>query len=212
MKTDKIKKIISKSVRNERTTHSFAKLVKKVARQNGKNLTNEQADGITEFVIQYVESVPALIEQGIREAPKLGIQNEMNQMMLELKKYWILEQDLVPDSLGLIGITDDAYASLYLLQTLSDYCQSMYNRPLMKIGFTNSNKIVRELLGNNIAAILEQRVQATIGNIMVNNIFNQSFQKIFNSGFAFTNPFAAYNQQREIEEQVNVQMGAMGIF
>lgn len=211
MKTDKIKNIISKTVRNERTTHNFAKLVKMVARENGKNLTNEQADGITEFVIQYVESVPALIEQGVREAPKLGIQNEMNQMMLELETYWIQEQDLVPDSLGLIGITDDAYASLYLLQALSDYCLSMYNRPLMKIGFTDSNKFVRELLGNNIAAVLEQRVQATIGNNMVNNIFTQAYQKIFNSGFAFNNPFAAYNQQREIEEQVNVQMGAMGI-
>lgn len=212
MKTDKIKKIISKSVRKERTTHSFSKLAKKVARQNGKIMTDEQADGITEFVIQYVESVPALIEQGIDGARKLGIQNEMNQMMLELKKYWILEQDLIPDSLGLIGITDDAYASLYLLQTLSDYCQSMYNRPLMKIGFTSSNKVVRGLLGNEIAAVLEQRVQATIGNNMMNNILNQAYQKIFTSGFTFNNPFAAYNQQREIEEQVNVQMGAMGIF
>lgn len=212
MRTSVIKEMISKAVKNEKSTNSLAKLVKKVAKQNGKSITLQEAQGVSNFVIKYVKLVPEYIEEGLNASGKFGIQNEMSQMVGELEYYWMLEQDLIPDNLGLIGITDDAYASIFLLQTLSDYCKSMYNRPLLQTDFTNSNKIIRNILGNSRATALEQKVQVTIGNNMTNQIFNQVYQNIFSSGFTFGNAAKVYMDQREIENQVNVQLGAMGIF
>ena len=212
MKTSLIKKMISNAVKNEKSTNSLAKLVKKVAKQNGNIITLEKAQEVSNFVIQYVNLVPVFMEEGLNTSAKFGIQNEMSQMIAELEYYWKLEQDLIPDNLGLIGIVDDAYASIYLLQSFSDYCKSMYNRPLLKTDLTESNNSIRILLGNQIAAELEQRVQITIGNNMTNQIFNQTFKNIFSSGFTFGNAAQAYMDQRNIEEQVNVQLGAMGIF
>ena len=212
MRTSVIKEMISNAVKNEKSTNSLAKLVQKVAKQNGNIITLEKAQGVSNFVIQYVNLVPGFMEEGLNTSAQFGIQNEMSQMIAELEYYWKLEQDLIPDNLGLIGIVDDAYASIYLLQTLSDYCKSMFNRPLLKTDFTESNNAIRSILGNPIAAELEQKVQITIGNNMTNQIFNQVYKNIFSSGFTFGNAAQAYMDQRNIEEQVNVQLGAMGIF
>lgn len=212
MKTEIIKKMISKAVENEKSTNSLAKLVKTVALQNGKSMTLLEAQRVSDFVIEYVKLVPVYIEEGLDAAGKFGIQNEMSQMISELEHYWIIEQDLIPDNLGLIGITDDAYASIYLLQTLSDYCKSINSRPLLQTDFTNPNKVIRNLLGDSIAIAIEQKVQITIASNMTNQIFNQLYQNIFSSGFTFGNAAQAYIDQREIDDHVNVQLGAMGIF
>ncbi len=204
--------MINKAIDNEKSTNNLAKLVMKVAKQNGKSMTLQSAQSVSDFVIAYVKLVPAYIEEGLNASGKFGIKNEMRQMISELEYYWILEQDLIPDNLGLIGITDDAYASIYLLQTLSDYCKSMNNQPLLQIDFTDSNKLIRNLLGNEIATALEQKVQLTIGNNMVNQVFNQVYQNIFSSGFTFSNVDQAYMERVEMEDRVNLQLGAMGIF
>ncbi len=39
----------------------------------------------------------------------------MSFMLSELEAYWFMQMDLMPDYLGLAGIMDDAYASLYML-------------------------------------------------------------------------------------------------
>ena len=212
MRTSVIKEMIRKAVENEKSTNSLAKLVQKVAKQNGKSTTLKQAQGVSNFVIEYVNLVPALIEEGLNTSESFGIQYEMTQMMSELEYYWRLEEDLIPDHLGLIGITDDAYASMYLLQTLSNYCKSTYNRPLLKVDFTDSNKIIRNILGNSIAPALEQKVRLTIRQNMTNQIFNPAYKNIFSSGFSFGNATDAYKSQYQIDQRVNTQLGAMGLF
>ncbi len=212
MYTQTIKKIIKKAVENEKQTNSLAKLVIQTAQNNGKNMNLSQAQDVSQFVITYVNQVPVYIEECLKGSAKFGIQNEMNQMINELEQYWILEQDLIPDNLGLIGITDDAYASMFLLQSLSDYCQSMYNHTLLKIDLKNANNLIRNILGDAIASALEQKVGVTISNNMINQMFNQVYQNIFSSGFTFGNVAQAYTSQYEIERQVDTQLGAMGIF
>lgn len=206
-----IKNKIKKAIRHEKSTDALTQLVVKTALNNGKHITFNQAKEVTQLVIKYVNLVPQFIEEGKIASRNLGIQQQMNQMMTELTYYWELEEDLIPDHLGLIGITDDAYASLYLLQTLSEYCKNMYQRPLLQTDFTNSNQFIRGLLGEQVASTLEQKVQLTIGNNLAGNIMNQVYQNIFSSGFSFGNAAQVYMDQRDIEEKVNVQMGAMGI-
>ncbi len=211
MNIQTIKKIIKKAVENEKRTNSLAKLVIQVAQNNSKKINLSQAQDISQFVITYVNEVPIYIEEGLSNSAQFGIQTEMNRMIAELEQYWKLEQDLIPDNLGLIGVTDDAYASMFLLQSLSDYCQSMYGRTLLKINFKNANNMIRNIMGNTIASTLEQKVGVTISNNMINQMFNQVYQNIFSSGFTFGNAAQSYINQAEIDRQVDVQLGAMGV-
>jgi len=211
MNIQTIRKMINKAIKHEDRTDDLANLAKEVARQNGRRMTMDEARGISAFVKGYVNMVPVLLEEGLNASGRFGIGNEMQQMMHEVEYYWILEQDLIPDNLGLQGITDDAYASLFLLQSLSDYCKSMHGQALLSSDLTGMNSVIRNLLGESIAAALEQKVAMTIGQNMAGQIFNQTYQNIFSSGFSFGNYVNAYNSQREIEQQVDVQLGAMGI-
>ncbi len=211
MNTKTIKRMIDAAVKEENSTHGLAKLAMKVAKENGRQMTFQEAQNVSTFVIEYIKFVPIYMEDGMRAAGQFGIKNEMNQMLAELEYYWKLEQDVVPDNLGLIGITDDAYASLFLLQTLSDYCKSMTGRPLLSIDLTGMNTVIRNILGEPVASILEQKVAVTIGQNMVNQLFNQAYQNIFSSGFSFGEYVNAQFSQREIEQQVDTQLGAMGI-
>lgn len=211
MNTKTIRKMISKSIKHENRTNDLANLARDVARKNGQKMNKEASREVSAFVIGYVNMVPDLMEEGLSTASKFGIRNELHQMLLEVEYYWKLEQDLIPDSLGLIGITDDAYASLFLLQSISDYCKSMNGQPLLNSDLTGMNSVIRTLLGETVASALEQKVGMTIGQNMVNQMFNNAYQNIFSSGFSFANYMNAYGSQREIEDQVNVQLGAMGI-
>lgn len=211
MNTQTIRKMIDKAIKHETRTDDLAKLAKDVARQNGRNMTMKDARGVSAFVKGYVNMVPALLEEGLKASGRFGIRNEMQQMLHEVEYYWKLEQDLIPDNLGLRGITDDAYASLFLLQSLSDYCKGMHGQALLSSDLTGMNTVIRNLLGEPIAAALEQKVGMTISQNMVGQIFNQAYQNIFSSGFSFGNYVNAWNSQREIEQQVDVQLGAMGI-
>lgn len=203
--------MIDKAIKHENRTGDLANLASEVAWQHGRKMTMDEARGVSAFVTGYVNMVPALLEEGLNASSRFGIRNEMQQMLHEVEYYWRLEQDLIPDSLGLQGITDDAYASLYLMQALSDYCKSMHGQALLSSDLTGMNSVIRNLLGEAIAATLEQKVAMTIGQNMVGQVFNQAYQNIFSSGFSFGNYMNAWNSQREIEQQVDVQLGAMGI-
>jgi len=206
-----IRNMITKAVENEKQTNSLAKLVIQMVQNNGKNMNLSQAKGVSQFVITYVSEVPIYMEEGLSNSAQFGIQNEMNSMIGELEQYWKLEQDLIPDNLGLIGITDDAYASMFLLQTLSDSCLSMYNQPLLKLDLKNANNMIRNILGAEIASALEQSVGMTINNNMINQIFNQTYQNILSSGFMFGNFDQSYISQSDIDYEVNTRLGAMGV-
>jgi hypothetical protein len=212
MNTKIISKKIETAVKDENSTHRLANLVMEVAIENGKQMTSQEARNASIFVMEYIKFVPRFIEEGMNAAGKFGIRNEMNLMLNEIEQYWKEEKDLVPDNLGLIGITDDAYASLFLLQTLSDYCKSLTGKPLLAIDLTGVNNVIRNILGEQIASKLEQAVGVTISQNMVNQVFNQMYQTLFSSGFNFGALVNAQSSQREIDQQVNLQLGAMGIF
>jgi hypothetical protein len=94
----------------------------------------------------------------------------MGQMLQELESYWFETNDLVPDHLGLLGLIDDAYATLFLLQGPSDYCQATFGRPLLVQNMTSANQAIRGLIGEPVVSILDQHVGITMANAMMHRM------------------------------------------
>ena len=159
------------------------------------------------FVREYIEHVPYYMEQGAGVAAQLGLGAEMNQMLEGLENYWFEANDVIPDHLGLMGLLDDAYASLFLLQSLSDYCQATHGRPLLQQNFTHANQIIHILIGEPGATQLEQTVGVEIANAMMQRVIGQ----VVNAGFAFGAAPDPIWGNASVDEIVNTQMGAMGI-
>lgn len=113
--------------------------------------------------MEYAQQVPRVLEQGIAAARQLAFDHEMNQITSELEAYWMIEEDLLPDHLGLVRIMDDAYASMHLLQSLAEYCKNKVGQSFLTQDLILANYFIRQLIGEPAASILEQRVELTIG-------------------------------------------------
>lgn len=207
MRTNEIRKMIEEAVTDEVKTGRLAEAIRNMARQNGANPSEQEVQGAVSFVREYVEHVPYYMEQGANAAAQLGLGAEMGQMLGELETYWFEANDVIPDHLGLMGLTDDAYASLVVLQSLSDYCQATLGRPLLQQNFTQANQVIRGLIGEPGASILEQRVGVTVANAMMQRVIGQ----VVGSGFAFgAGPDPMWGNA-SVDDIVNARLGAMGV-
>jgi hypothetical protein len=209
MRSESIRRMIRSAVQDEMETGRLANCIREFGRQNGVRPAKAQVDQTVDWVRQYIEHVPIYLEQAQTAGECLGLAAEIGQMLGELEAYWFEANDLVPDHLGLQGLADDAYATLILLQGMSDYCQSTFSRPLLTDNLRDANKNMRLLLGEPVASILDQRVGITIGNAMLHRVLGQ----IVNTGFIFpsapaTDPMYG---NASINDIVNAKLGSMGV-
>ena len=209
MKTKQIRKMIQDAVADEKRTGKLATAMETVARQAGLRPSQEAVDQAVGFVREYIEHVPLLLEQGMAVAKQVGLQAEMNQMAAELEAYWFEPDDVIPDHFGLYGLMDDAYASLLLLQLLSDYCKATVGRPLLSQDLTKVNQFIRQAIGEPAASMLDQRVGITVANTMTQRMVSQAV----GAGFAFNyggGPDPIWGNA-SIEEIAETRLGAMGV-
>lgn len=207
MRTGEIARLIREAVAEEQHSRRLSSIVEQLARQRGVTVTSEGVQGVVTFVREYVEHVPVLLDQAAAAARQMGLGAEVAQMIQELERYWFETNDLIPDHLGLVGLMDDAYASLYLLQALSDHCQMNFGRPLLQQSFTPANQGMRGLIGDPVVSILEQRVGVTIANAMMHRVLSQ----MIGAGFVFGAAPDPIWGNASIEEIANTRLGAMGV-
>lgn len=208
MRTAEIRSMIQQAISDEERTGRLANTLGQLARQSGANPSEQEVQSAVSFVRQYVEHVPQYLEQGGVVAMQLGLDAEMRQVLRELEDYWFEANDIIPDHLGLMGLMDDAYASFVLLQSLSDYCQAAFGRPLLQQNYTQPNQGMRRLIGEPAASMLEQRVGIIVGNAMMQRRLGQ----IVNHGFpGFGESPDPIWGNASVEEIANARLGALGI-
>ena len=208
MRTQQIRKMIEKAVDDEKRTGRLASMMRDNAKQAGISPKPKQIQGAVEFVRGYIEHVPYYLEQGASNARAVGLGTEMDQMIRELEAYWFEPDDAIPDHLGLIGLMDDAYASLLLLQGMSEYCQSAVGQPLLADNITVANQAIRQMIGAPIASHLEQRVGITIGQTMMQQMLTQVATV---GGFPFGGGPDPVWGNASMDEIVTARLGAMGV-
>lgn len=206
MRIKKIRSMIKRAVADEERTSRLANLIVETARQRGARVNAQQVQEIVQFVKEYIEHVPLLLEQAESAGKQYGLASETGQMLREIESYWFEADDLVPDHLGLVGLMDDAYGSLFLLQALSDYCQGTSGRPMLQQNLTAANQAMRGLIGDPVVSVLEQRVGLTVANAMMHRVMGQ----IAGGQMAFpTGPDPIWGNA-SMDEIVDARLGAMG--
>ena len=199
--------MIQDAVADERRSGRLRKTLEQTARQRGAKLTKGAIQDAVKFVREYIEHVPLLMEQGSRAAQHLGVETQMGQMLEELENYWFETNDLVPDHLGLLGLADDAYATLFLLQSLSDYCQTTFGKPLLQQNLTAANQGMRGLIGDPVVSVVEQRVGVTCSNAMMRGTLGRLMSADY--GFRGAGPDPIWGNA-SIEDIVNSHLGGIG--
>jgi len=208
MRTGQITQMIEDAIEDERRTGRLAQTLRAVAEENGKEPNDKEIRSAVDFVREYMQHVPYYLEEGVTAAARAGLGTEMNQIAKELEAYWLEVDDVIPDNLGLIGLMDDAYASLALLQALSDYCEAECGRPLLHRPMTQANQAIRQMIGEPARSLLDLRVKMTLSQALTQRIASQMGAQ---SAFSLGGGQDPYWGTDTIADVVNSRLGAMGL-
>src|SRR5262245_34965045 len=208
MRAREIRKLIHEATEDEEATGRFADLLRRTAVENGASVSGEQIKDVVQFVRDYIEHVPVYLEHGYAAAKRLGLAPEMSQMLGEIEMYWFTPDDLIPDHLGLIGVMDDAYASLCLLHALSECCKSVAGQSLLEHDIAAANRGIRNLIGEPVASHIEQKVRVTIDSAHV----QRALQRIAtDKPVSFGTDSDPIWGNTSLEELVDMRLGALGL-
>lgn len=162
MEIAQIQKIIADQFADPRSAKDLQKLIKTVAtRENASPTQLDLAHG-SSFVCNYLEQVPYLIIVAWTSARSVGLETEIRGILEMVKSYWMEDDDVIPDSLGIIGLLDDAYCSLLSMQTISDLYRMQSGKHLFPDDLTAANKIMRKIIGEPYATDLDNIVDKAI--------------------------------------------------
>ena len=98
------------------------------------------------------------MRDGLETARIAGLDTEMSSVLEVAASYWAMAEDIIPDRLGLLGVLDDAYCSLTLIQSVSDRHEKETGRRLFSPDLEAANVAMRRLIGEPVASQLDMFV------------------------------------------------------
>lgn len=211
MNTGDIRNTVEEKLEEEQNTSAYYDLLR-------SRLDDTQSQAFFNFTTQYLRNTPNLIDQVFSAAASANCLTTFQPIFNALFNYWDENYDYIPDHMGIAGICDDAYLSMSLMQLVANSTIPGTNKVLIP-GVNNDlqqqNNLMANLLGPVVAtqlnAVANQTYQSIYIQDAMNNIFNAAgMNALFGSGSL--NMMHNALEQNRIDEQVNTQLGAMGIF
>ena len=162
METARIKKIIADQFADPHSVADLRQLLSVVAERHGAHPDELELAHGSSFIYNYIEQVPYLLTVAWTSARNVGLEAEIKSILEMVESYWIEDDDVIPDSLGIIGLLDDAYCSLSSMQTLSDLYRMQSGKYLFPDDLTAANKIMRKIIGEPYTRDLDEIVSKAV--------------------------------------------------
>ena len=167
MEIAQIQKIIADQFADPGTARDLQKLIRAVAtREHAQPSQLDLAHG-SSFICNYLEQVPYLLVVAWTSARNVGLESEVHSILEMVQSYWMEDDDVIPDSLGIIGLLDDAYCSLLSMQTISDLYRMQSGKYLFPDNLTPANIIMRKIIGEPFATDLDNIVRSAIDDACI---------------------------------------------
>ena len=167
METAKIQKIIADQFADAKSAVDLRTLLKVIAKREGVNPSGAELARGSGFVYNYIEQVPYLLTVAWTSARSVGLETEVERILKMVESYWIEDNDVIPDSLGIFGLLDDAYCSLSSMQTVSDLYRSQTGKFLFPDDLTSANKVMRKIIGEPFTTQLDEIVSKAISDARI---------------------------------------------
>jgi len=197
---------IDAAIVDEQQSHRLRGVMIQVAQMNGQRPTAKQLDEAVQFCADYIRHVPILMIAMHGAALQLGERGSIDPLLESCQQYWDTGFDIIPDHLGLLGYTDDAYYVLSILQNIAEQYRQPNGAPLMNFQLTGMNQTMRALIGEPHASLLDTAVVTALSAPAMAAML---------SGLPFlARPLVDQDPiwgNASIDEIVNVRMGALGI-
>ena len=203
---DIIKAKIADAFAHEERTGECAELIRNRLSGAGMEPHPKKVEGLVRFVREYIELVPFYIEQARVAAAETGLGKEMESLLSRVESYWYAEDDVIPEYLGLIGVVDDAYYSLMVLQSVSDYLARSVGEPLLAHDLTHRNKLIRRFMGEPYSSNLDRIIGDSLGEVLVERLI-ADLQPMLVRKIKLGGAVDDYWGEVSIEEEINERLG-----
>ncbi len=167
MEKAQIKQMIATQLADPHAVVDLQELLVAVTEREGAHPTETELARGASFVCGYIEQVPYLLTVAWTSARNVGLEAEMEVILEMVQAYWFEDNDVIPDNLGIVGLLDDAYCTLFCLQTLSDLYQMQSGKYLFPDNLTAANNILRKIIGEPYATELDGIVSKTVMSTQV---------------------------------------------
>lgn len=158
MEISKIREMILEAEAEETRTGDLVNLLQAIAERRGCNPNPSELENAACFVAEYINQVPVYMEDALLAAREAGIEPEMIRVLQAAETYWADPYDVIPDRMGLVGIMDDAYTSMCLLERMSERLQEKTGQSLFSQDLKPANSAIRVIIGEPYATQLDMYV------------------------------------------------------
>ena len=162
MDTSYIESMIERLGDGSHPDPALADLLTIVAERHGAEANPDSIEQGIRFVTGYIEQVPYMLKVAWTSALNVGLEKELECVLETVESYWKEGDDVIPDDLGIIGLLDDAYCSLTLLQAVSDNYRLMTGKHLFPEDLTAANAAMHRIIGEPYVSELDTLVVRTM--------------------------------------------------
>jgi uncharacterized membrane protein YkvA (DUF1232 family) len=165
MTTERIRAQIEAAWQDESRTQAFAALVRQQLVAAGATEVPQDSTTVAEILHTWrlqLENVPELIDAMRTAARAAGMSSAVEPVLATAEGYFMDRHDVLPDSHGVLGLLDDMYLALSLIQELSQRHRATTGRPLIEVDLTESVASVRPLFRGARLAALDARIEQSL--------------------------------------------------
>ena len=209
MNSRELRSRIDRAIAEDERTGNLAKLLADHLKRSGVSMPPAQQAATVAFIRTYIKQTPDILDAVFAAATRAKVIDGMQSIFDAAFHYWAVRDDLIPDQNGLIGLADDAYLSLHLMEVASNQHQQQAGRPLLSIDLGAANQMMRGLIGEPIASQLD----AIVGQTVAARSIQIGLRQLggFGGAFPLMMPdFGGGSSYSDISREADIRLGAMG--
>jgi len=170
MLADSIRAQIQNAWNEEQRRDTFAALIRsqlaRRAEASGESSSPQDREQAAQSILEswrvQLEQVPEFIDALAETAADARVASVVTPILEAVQEYFLDPDDVVPDSHGILGLLDDMYIALSLLQAVYVQYREFTGHALLDVDLTPSIEAVRPLFQGKRIAALDARIQAAL--------------------------------------------------
>ena len=127
---------------------------------------DNELKSLEKFSRQYILHVPDFL-QALKEAAQLsGIEDHVFPFLKVAEEYFLSPPSLPNEHMGLMALMDESYLAHRLFEEVNDRYIGAVGLPLIPWDMTLANVVAHQLVGEELANRLDERVHQTVNKMM----------------------------------------------
>ncbi len=169
MRVSTLRSIIDNAIIHETKTQLLHRHLQSMVKTLPSHLSLQQdseLESLEKFAHQYISHVPEFL-QALKEAAQVsGIEDHVFPFLKVAEEYFLSPPCLPNNHMGLMALMDESYLAHRLFEEVNDRYIGAVGLPLIPWDMTLANVVAHQLVGEELANQLDERVHLTVNKMM----------------------------------------------